>query len=70
MKLDKTKRAENGKLLQTGSFEDEKKAGIRKRYDPKGTLYDEGEYIANKKVGAWRTYDSNGRIRKITRHTL
>jgi len=32
---------ENGELMQTGSFENEKKVGIWKRYRPNRVLYDE-----------------------------
>ncbi len=59
---------ENGELMQTGSFENEKKVGIWKRYRPNRVLYDEGEYIDDKKVGQWRRYDANGKMSKTTRH--
>ena len=48
--------------------DDEKKAGIRKRYNPVWALYDEGECIDGKKVGEWRTYDLNGKVIKTTCH--
>jgi antitoxin component YwqK of YwqJK toxin-antitoxin module len=54
--------------MQTGSFENEKKVGIWKRYRPNRVLYDEGEYIDDKKVGQWRRYDANGKMSKTTRH--
>jgi antitoxin component YwqK of YwqJK toxin-antitoxin module len=44
--------------MQTGSFDDEKKAGAWKRYHSNGALYDEGEYANDKKIGEWRTYDA------------
>ena len=59
---------ENGKLMQTGSFADEKRAGIWKRYHPNGAPYDEGEYANDKKVGEWRRYDAKGKLSKTTRH--
>ena len=59
---------ENGKLMQTGSFDHEKKVGIWKRYHPNEALYDEGEYANDKKVGEWRTYDAKGKLTKNTRH--
>ncbi len=37
------------KLMQAGSFDDEKKVGIWKRYHPNGAVYDEGEYLDDKK---------------------
>jgi antitoxin component YwqK of YwqJK toxin-antitoxin module len=54
--------------MQTGSFDDEKKVGIWKRYHPNGALYDEGEYFDDKKVGEWHTYDVNGKVVKTTHH--
>ena len=54
--------------MQTGSFVDEKKAGVWKRYHPNGALYDEGEYRNDKRVGAWRTFNADGKLAKTTRH--
>jgi len=54
--------------MQTGSFNDEKKAGIWKRYHPNGAPYDEGEYADDKKVGDWRTYDAKGKLTKTARY--
>jgi antitoxin component YwqK of YwqJK toxin-antitoxin module len=34
--------ARTGSLMQTGSFDDEKKVGIWKRYHPNGAPYDRG----------------------------
>jgi len=59
---------ENGELMQTGSFDHEKKVGFWKRYHPHGAPYDEGEYIDDRKIGEWRTYDLNGKVIKTTRH--
>ena len=59
---------EEGELMQTGSFDDEKRVGIWKRYPPNGALDDEGEYIDDRKAGEWRTYDVNGEVVKKTRH--
>ena len=56
---------ENGQLLQTGSFEDERKVGIWRRYHPNGALHDEGEYLADKRVGEWKTHDDAGNLTKI-----
>ena len=50
--------------MQTGSFEDERKVGIWRRYHPNGTLHDEGEYLADKRVGEWKTYDDAGELSK------
>jgi hypothetical protein len=51
----------NGQLMQTGSFKDEKKVGVWKRYHPNGALYDEGQFLNDKKAGQWRTYDAKGK---------
>jgi antitoxin component YwqK of YwqJK toxin-antitoxin module len=58
---------ENGKLMQTGSFVEEKKSGVWKRYHPNGALHDEGKFADNKKVGEWRAYDAKGKLIKITK---
>ena len=50
--------------MQTGEFENEKKAGLWKRYHPNGALNDEGQYINDKKIGEWKTYDANGGLIK------
>jgi antitoxin component YwqK of YwqJK toxin-antitoxin module len=54
--------------MQTGSFDDEKKAGLWKRYRSNGALYDEGEFKDGKKVGEWRAYGGSGKVIKMTRH--
>jgi antitoxin component YwqK of YwqJK toxin-antitoxin module len=40
---------ENGKLMQTGSFDNEIKTGLWKRYREDGDLMDETEFINGKK---------------------
>jgi antitoxin component YwqK of YwqJK toxin-antitoxin module len=50
--------------MQTGEFENEKKAGLWKRYHLNGASYDEGQYINDKKTGEWKTYDANGNLIK------
>ena len=50
--------------MQTGSFEDERKVRIWRRYYPNGTLHDEGEHLDDKRVGEWKTYDDVGGLSK------
>ncbi len=59
---------ENGEVMQTGSFDDERNTGVWKRYHPHGALYHEGEYVNDMKVGEWRTYHANGALAKTTHH--
>ena len=56
--------------MQTGSFTEEKKSGIWKRYHPNGALYDEGKFEDNQKVGDWRVCDAKGQLIKTTKHNL
>jgi len=57
-----------GKLMQTGSFVEERKSGLGKRYHPNGVLYDEGRFADNQKVGEWRIYDARGKLFKTSNH--
>jgi antitoxin component YwqK of YwqJK toxin-antitoxin module len=50
--------------MQTGSFEEERKVGIWRRYHPNGALLDEGEYLDGKRVGEWKTCDDAGNLTK------
>ena len=54
----------NGEFMQTGSFDDERKIGVWRRYHPNGALHDEGEYLADKRIGEWKTYDDAGILSK------
>ena len=54
--------------MQTGSFVEEKKSGVWKRYHPNGALYDEGRFDANQKVGEWCVYSAAGKLIKATQH--
>lgn len=56
--------------MQTGSFVEEKKSGLWKRYHPNGELYDEGKFSENQKIGEWRVYDAKGKLVKIANHKL
>jgi antitoxin component YwqK of YwqJK toxin-antitoxin module len=68
VKIDRSKCDSDGKLMQTGSFVDEKKSGIWMRYHTQGSLYDEGRFVDNQKVGEWRVNDAKGRLVKTDRH--
>ena len=56
--------------MQTGAFNDDKKVGIWKRYQPNGLLHDEGAYIDDKKAGEWRTYAAKCKLVRTTGHKL